>query len=143
MSSAVPLPGPGWVLVEESLYCTTLQEFLGPLRFVTAEEKRVERIDQWQCGGRERGREPGRPEKIKRIFKKKRRRSIEPLEHTCVLLCQPVKQTTCSKASLPLNATRLPACSLNLKNADTCNFFQMYFATLRLDPFNQSQVWFL
>lgn len=85
MSSAVPLPGPGWVLVEESLYCTTLQEFLGPLRFVTAEEKRVERIDQWQCGGRERGQEPGRPEKIKRIFLKKK--SIEPLEHTCVLLC--------------------------------------------------------
>lgn len=79
-------------------------------------------------GSVEEGREAGNRVDLKESkgFKKKKK-SIEPLEHTWVLLCQPVKETTCSKASLPLNATRLPACSLNLKNVDMCNFFLNVF----------------
>lgn len=86
-------------------------------------------MDQWQCGGRER--EAGNRVDLK---ESKGFFFFKVLNHlnTCVFLCQPVKETTCW----------LAACSLNLKNVDMWKFFQMYFATLRLDLFNQSQVWF-
>lgn len=76
VSSAVPLPGPGWVLVEESLY------------FEPAGVPRT----TWLCnlpgrnvwselisGSVEEGREAGNRVDLKKS-------SIEPLEHLCVPL---------------------------------------------------------